>query len=155
MTKSAAEDKLQQSIFKETGQGMSATDKVTLAWFRENRFRAMRQSRWEASSQDRFLCDWSNYSKPKLGDVPLAKFDKFILQTHFNELPAANYSERVVKRSKTLVSSVFIEAVDMGFLVSNPMAKVELPKCKATPKPVISVEDARGCATPFHHCATA
>ena len=73
----------------------------------------------------------------------MAKFDKFMLQTHFNQLAAANYSEWVVKRAKTLLSSVFIEAVDLGFLVANPMAKIKLPKCKATPKPVIAVGDAR------------
>jgi integrase len=142
-TKSAAEDKLQKLIFAETRQGISPTDKVTLEWFFDNRFRPMRQSRWEASSQDSFLCDWSNYIKPKLGDVPLAKFDKFMLQTHFNQLAAASYSEWVVKRAKTLLSSVFIEAVDLGFLVANPMAKVKLPKCKPTPKPVISIDDVR------------
>jgi integrase len=66
-----------------------------------------------------------------------------MLQTHFNQLAADSYSEWVVKRAKTLLSSVFIEAVDLGFLAANPMAKVKLPKCKARPKPVISVEDAR------------
>jgi integrase len=142
-TKSEAEDKLQKLIFAETGQGISPTDKVTLDWFWENRFRPMRQSRWEASSQDSFLCDWSNYIKPKLGDVTLAKFDKFMLQTHFNQLAAADYSEWVVKRAKTLLSSVFMEAVDLSFLTTNPMAKVKLPKCKPTPKPVISIDDVR------------
>ena len=66
-----------------------------------------------------------------------------MLQTHFNELAAANYSEWIVKRAKTLLSSIFIEAVDLGFLAANPMAKVRLPKCKPTPNPLLPVEDAR------------
>ena len=141
MTKSAAEDKLQQIIFKETGQGISASDKVTLAWFFENRFKPMRSGRWSQASQDGFECDWRNYIKPKLGELPLSKFDKFLLQTHFNELAAADYSECVVKRAKTLLSSIFIEAVDLGFLAANPMAKVKLPRYKVTEKPVILRED--------------
>ena len=62
-TKSAAEDKLQQIIFRETGQGISATDKVSLAWFWENRFKPMRSGRWSQASQDNFECDWRNELK--------------------------------------------------------------------------------------------
>jgi len=141
ITKSAAEDKLQQIIFKETRQGIRATDKVTLAWFWENRFKPMRSGGWSQASQDNFECDWRNYIKPKLGELHLSKFDKFLLQNHFNELAAADYSEWVVKRSKTLLSSIFIEAVDLGFLAANLMAKVKLPRCKVTEKPVILRED--------------
>jgi integrase len=137
ITKSKAREKLQEEIFRVTKQGRSATDKVTLDWFWENRFKPMRSGGWSQASRDSFECDWRNYIKPKLGDLPLSKFEKFLLQTHFNELAAAEYSEWVVKRAKTLLSSVFIEAVDLDFLKANPMAKVKLPLCKVTEKPVI------------------
>jgi len=88
------------------------------------------------------LCDWNNYIKPKLGNIPLAKFDKFLLQIHVNDL-ADKYGEWVIKRTKTLLSSIFIEAVDLQFLASNPMTKVKLPKYKPTPKPLLPIEDAR------------
>ena len=52
---------------------------------------------------------------PKLGELTLSKFDKFLLQAPFNTLAGADYSEWVVKRAKTLLSSIFIEAVDLGF----------------------------------------
>jgi len=80
---------------------------------------------------------------PKLGDKPLSEFNKFLLTTRLNAMAAANLSKPVVQRTKTLLSSIFIEAVDLGFLPSNPMTKVEMPKCKPTPKPVIEVEDVR------------
>ena len=75
----------------------------------------MHSGGWSQASQDGFECDWRNYIKPKLGELPLSKFDKFLLQTHFNQLAAADYSEWVVKRAKTLLSLIVIEAVDLGF----------------------------------------
>jgi integrase len=151
MTKSQARDKLQGLIFKATKEGVAPTDKVTLSWFWENRFLPMREGRWELSTRSAVRCDWDNYIKPKLENIPLRRFDKFSLQTHLNDLAAANYSEWVVKRTKTLLSSIFIEAVDLQFLASNPMAKVKLPRYKPTPKPVLPIEDARRlyAALPF------
>ena len=92
---------------------------------------------------DANLRDFAHYVQPKLGDKPLSEFNKFLLTTRLNAMAAANLSKPVVQRTKTLLSSIFIEAVDLGFLPSNPMTKVEMPKCKPTPKPVIEVEDVR------------
>jgi len=143
MTKTDAREKLRQLIFKATAKGVTPTDKVSLSWFWENRFRAMRESRWEASTRDTNLRDFTHYIEPRLGAKPLSEFNKFVLTTHLNDMAAAGFSKPVVQRIKTMLSSIFIEAVDLGFLPSNPMTKVEMPKCKPTPKPVIDIEDVR------------
>ena len=143
MTKGAAEEKLQQIIFSETKQGVAPTDKVTLDWFWENRFRPMREPGWETATRDGCVYDWSHYIAPKLGQKPLAAFDKFLLQTHFNQLAKAGYSKWIIKRAKTLLSSVFIEAAELKFMGANPMVRVKLPKCKPLQKPVLPAEDAR------------
>lgn len=143
MTKGEAREKLQKLIFDATGKGITPTDKVTLSWFWENRFQPMREPRWETATRDGIVFDWEHYLAPKLGKGALSRFDKFVLQIHFNELASAGYSEWVVKRAKTLLSSIFIEAVDLDFLKANPMAKVKLPKCKPTQKPLLPIEDAQ------------
>jgi integrase len=143
MTKSAAREKLQQVIFAATRQGVQPTGKVSLQWFWEHRFQPMRSSGWERPTLDGNNCDWSHYIAPQLGDKPLGEIDKFLLTTHVNDLAAGGYSKAVVQRTKTLLSSIFTEAVDLGFIAANPMAKVKMPKCKPTPKPVIAIEDVR------------
>jgi len=143
MTKGEARKKLQRRIFEVTGKDVTPTDKVNLSWFWENRFRPMREQRWEEATKETNLRDFGYYISPKLGKKTLAEFNKFLLTTHINNLAADGYSKGVVARVKTLLSSIFMEAVDLGFVPSNPMTKVEMPKCKPTRKPVIAVEDVR------------
>jgi len=98
-----APEKLQQIIFAEAKQGVAPTDKVTLNWFWENRFKAMREPRWETPTRDGCLY----------------LYDKFLLRSHFKGLAEDGYSKWVVKRAKTQLSSVFIEAVEGKFMATN------------------------------------
>ena len=145
MTKGGAKEKLQQIIFKEIGQGVGPTDEVTLTWFWENRFKPMREGGWEEPTKDVNVRDFERYIKGKLGTKTLAELDKFVIQLHLNALAKANYSKPVIQRVKTLLSSIFIEAVELEFMRKNPMSqkKVKMPKCKPQHKPVIDVADVR------------
>jgi integrase len=145
VTKGAAEEKLQKIIYHETGQGVAPSDRVTLSWFWENRFRPMREGGWEEATKDVNIRDFEHYIKPKLGERTLAEFDKFVLQLHLNALAKADYSKPVIQRVKTLLSSLFLEAVELEFLLKNPMSqkKVRMPKCKPQHKPVIDAADVR------------
>jgi hypothetical protein len=87
----------QKIIYQETGQGVAPSDKVTLSWFWENRFRPMRESRWEAPTRDTNLRDFAHYIEPNLGSKPLSEFNKFVLTTRLNGLAAANFSKPVVQ----------------------------------------------------------
>jgi integrase len=105
----------------------------------------MREGGWEEATKDVNIRDFEHYIKPKLGERTLAEFDKFVLQLHLNALAKADYSKPVIQRVKTLLSSLFLEAVELEFLLKNPMSqkKVRMPKCKPQHKPVIDAADVR------------
>jgi len=63
----------------------------------------------------------------KFGDQPLDSFDRFILQTHLNNL-AEQYSQDRVKQARSYLKSIFDEAIEQEFLVKDPTRKLKIPK---------------------------
>lgn len=146
MTKLDAEDKLQQIIYRATGQGVNATDKVTLEWFWKNRFLVARKSGWSDATESGNMTDWRLYIAPALGELKLSEIEQFRVQLHFNELAEQDYSKSVIQKSKTLLSSILSYAVDLEFLPRNPMISasgrpaVKMPKVKRREKPTLTEE---------------
>jgi integrase len=144
LSKSEAREKLQKRIFAATGRGVSATDKVTLSWFWENRFLVARKGGWSDSTLRGNQSDWEHYIAPALGELTLAEIEPFTMQKHFNQLATHGFAKSVVQKSKTLLSSMLSYAVDLKFLPANPMIAasgrhaVRMPKCKPRTKPIVS-----------------
>jgi len=141
MTKGAARDKLQKIIFERCGEQVKPSDAVTLEWFYTNRFEPLRRGNWSPATLHGNQGDMERYIKPALGKVPLREFDLFRCQTYLNKLADSNYSESLVARCRTMLWSIFDVAVELDYLRKNPMARVDVPKCKPTPKPIIAKED--------------
>jgi integrase len=63
----------------------------------------------------------------KFGEYPLDAFDRFMLQTHVNDL-ALRYSQDRVKQARSYLRSIFDEAIEQEFLVKDPTRKLKIPK---------------------------
>jgi hypothetical protein len=63
----------------------------------------------------------------KFGDDPLDSFDKFMLQTHLNNL-ADHYCQDRVKQARSYLKSIFDEAIEQEFLTKDPTRKLKIPK---------------------------
>ena len=63
----------------------------------------------------------------KFGEYSLDSFDRFMLQTHLNDL-AGRYSQDRVKHARSYLKSIFDEAIEQEFLVKDPSRKVKIPK---------------------------
>jgi integrase len=144
MTKSAAQDKLEQIIFRETKQGVAPTDRVTLAWFWENRFLPAKKLGWADATAHGNKTSWARYVSPALGSLRLSEVEPFVMQQQLNTLAEEGYSKGVVERAKVLLSAVLSYAVDLAFLPANPMIapsgrhKVKLPRCRKSTRPVVT-----------------
>jgi len=114
---------------------------VTFGWFYDNRLEPMRKGKWGDATRRGNASDVRLYLRPELRDKPLGDFDRFQCQTFINALAEKGYSESVVARCKTMLWSVFDTAVGLDLIPKNPMTKVSMPKCKATPEPVIDKAD--------------
>ncbi len=130
-----AQEKLRAIIEHETGTVNPIKEAVTFGWFYDNRFEPMRKGKWDDATRRGNSSDVRLYLHPELGDKPMGDFDRYQCQTFVNVLAEKGYSESVVARCKTMLRSVFDIAVDLDLIPKNPMAKVSMPTCKATPKP--------------------
>jgi hypothetical protein len=63
----------------------------------------------------------------KFGEYPLDAFDRFMLQTHVNDL-GLRYSQDRVKQARSYLKSIFDEAIEQEFLVKDPTRKLKIPK---------------------------
>jgi site-specific recombinase XerD len=63
----------------------------------------------------------------KFEGYPLDAIDRFMLQTHVNDL-AERMSQDRVKQARSYLKSIFDEAVDEEFLTKDPSRKLRIPK---------------------------
>ena len=131
VTKHQAQDVLEKEIKEKTGgttQPRADERIVTLGWFTRNRFFPLREgSTWkEATSMSRKSAIERDILV-KLGDVPLEQIDKFMLQTHLNDLAQIRSAGRVM-HARSYLKAIFEEAIDQDFVDKNPARKLILPK---------------------------
>jgi integrase len=131
MTKYQAQDALEKIIAQKTGgTTQSRPDEriVTLGWFTRNRFFPLREgSTWNEGTASNRRSAIERDILTKFGDVPLEQIDKFMLQTHLNDLARLISAGRVM-HTRFYMQAIFEEAIDQGFVERNPARKVILPK---------------------------
>ena len=133
LRKREAESKLRDIIDRETGVTATKPDPdVSLRWFWEKRFLPL-QVGWRDSTRSAVLLTMNCHVLPTFGDVPLAKLQRFDLQTHLNKI-AAKYSKSLVDKVRTWVRAVLEEAVEQEFLTKNPARKLVMPPTRETCK---------------------
>jgi integrase len=141
MTKSAAKEKLQKIIFERVGKEAQPDDAVTLEWFYRNRFLPMREAGWSRETKRGNESVSRLYVLGQLGSIPLRNLTLFQLQTHLNKLADKGFSKAVISHARTMLWSIFDVAVNLEFLQKNVVAKVDMPRCKPTAKPLLPKDD--------------
>jgi hypothetical protein len=100
MTKHQAQDSLDERIAQRTGgttQPRADERIVTLGWFARNRFFPLREgSTWKEGTAVNRKTAIEKDILAKLGDMPMAQIDKFMLQTHLNRLAQTLSAGRVM-----------------------------------------------------------
>jgi integrase len=131
MTKSEARDALRTEIAKQTGQNLAGKvlkdSSVTFEWFVRNRYFPLRKGDWRPETAKEKMAQIEIDLIGKFGEYPLDSFDRFMLQTHVNDL-ALRYSQDRVKQARSYLKSIFDEAIEQEFLVKDPTRKLKIPK---------------------------
>ena len=79
----------------------------------------------------------------KFGEIALDSLDRFVLQTHLNDL-ADRFSQDRVKQAPSYRKSIFDEAIEQEFLRRDPTRKLKIPKnLRPKDKRVLSWEQLR------------
>ena len=131
MTKFAAREALRAEITKQTGQNLGGRvlndSSVTLAWFVRNRYFPLRQGDWRPETAKEKKSQIELDLLTKFGEVALDSMDRFVLQTHLNDL-VDRFSQDRVKQARSYIKSIFDEAIEQEFLMRDPTRKLKIPK---------------------------
>ncbi|MFP5209185.1 MAG: tyrosine-type recombinase/integrase [Acidobacteriota bacterium] len=132
MTKSEARDALRMEVNKQTGQNLAGSrvlkdSSTTFGWFVRNRYFPLREGDWRPETAKVKKIQIEQDLLAKFEVYPLDSIDKFMLQTHLNNL-AERMSQDRVKQARSYLKSIFGEIVDQDFLVKDPTRKLKTPR---------------------------
>jgi integrase len=91
VTKSAAREALRMEVAKQTGQNLGGgrllkDSSTTFEWFVRNRYFPLRQGDWQPETAKEKMAQIEIDLIEKFGELPLESIDRFMLQTHVNQL---------------------------------------------------------------------
>lgn len=131
MTKLAAREALRAEIKRQTGQAAEERilkdGSVTFEWFVRNRYFPLRKGDWRPETAKEKMAQIEIDLIAKFGEYSLESIDRFMLQTHLNDL-ARRYSQDRVKHARSYLKSIFDEAIEQEFLIKDPTRKLKTPK---------------------------
>jgi integrase len=118
-------------VAKQTGQNPGGRvlrdSSTTFEWFVRNRFFPLRQGDWRPETAKEKMSQIELDLIGKFGELPLESIDRFMLQTHVNQL-ADRYCQDRVKQARSYLRSIFDEAIEQEFLLKDPTRKLKIPK---------------------------
>jgi integrase len=126
MTKYQARAALATKIAQRASTAPQPQGKVTFGWFVRERWLPLKVANWKEETARDKKCLLQRDLLEKFESVPLADFDKFVLQVHVNDLAKSRSRDRVLQM-RAYLKSIFAEAVDQDFLTKDPARKVMVP----------------------------
>src|SRR3984885_3030600 len=131
MTKAGARDALRMEIAKQTGQDLGGRvlkdSSTTFEWFVRNRYFPLRKGDWRPEAAKEKMAPIEIDLISRFGEYTLDAFDRYVVETHVNDL-AQRYSQDRVKQARSYLKSIFDEAIEQEFLVKDPTRKLKSPK---------------------------
>ncbi|HWB32932.1 MAG TPA: tyrosine-type recombinase/integrase [Acidobacteriaceae bacterium] len=132
VTKSAAREALRMEVAKQTGQNLAGgrllkDSATTFEWFVRNRYFPLRLGDWRPETAKEKMAQIEIDLIDKFGSLSLESIDRFMLQTHVNQL-ADRYNPDRVKQARSYLRSIFDEAIEQEFLTKDPTRKLKIPK---------------------------
>ncbi|MGB7170598.1 MAG: tyrosine-type recombinase/integrase [Acidobacteriaceae bacterium] len=147
MTRFEARDALRAEITKQTGQAVDGKirkdSSISFGWFVRNRYLPLREGDWRPETAKIKKIQIEQDLLAKFQEIPLNTMDRFMLQTHLNNL-ATRLSQDRVKHARSYLKSIFDEAISQEFLLSDPTRKLKVPNhLRPKDKQVLSWEKMR------------
>ena len=118
MTKAEARDALRTEVTKQTGQNLGGRvlrdSSTSFGWFVRNRYFPLREGDWRPETAKVKKIQIEQDLLARFEEYPLDSIDRFMLQTHINNL-AERMSQDRVKQARSYLKSIFGEIVDQDF----------------------------------------
>jgi hypothetical protein len=132
MTKSDARDALRVEVTKQTDQNLAGIkvlkdSSTTFGWFVRKRYFPLREGDWRPETAKVEKIQIEQDLLAKFEEYSLDSIDRFMVQTHLNNL-AEQMSQDRVKQARPYLKSIFDEVIEQEFLTKDPSRKLRIPK---------------------------
>ena len=105
-------------------------DRTTVAEFAAEWWRRYAVPNLAPGTRKVYATVWDCHVGPRIGGVPLRRFDVFAAQGLMAELEAAGVGRAARRKAHTVLSSVLARAAEWGRIPANPMRSVKAPSGK-------------------------
>ena len=105
-------------------------------WLHDYKSKTVRES-----TMVRYTDQYNQYIKKELGLRRLSQIKPIMLQRHFNQMAAVDYSTKTIADTYNVLHSMFKLALQNNIIFRNPCDAVILPKTKEKDRRVLTVEE--------------
>lgn len=105
-------------------------------WLHDYKSKTVRES-----TMVRYTDQYNQYIKKELGLRRLSQIKPILLQRHFNQMAAVDYSTKTIADTYNVLQSMFKLALQNNIIFRNPCDAVILPKTKEKDRRVLTIEE--------------
>lgn len=105
-------------------------------WLHDYKSKTVRES-----TMVRYTDQYNQYIKKELGLRRLSQIKPIMLQRHFNQMAAVDYSTKTIADTYNVLHSMFKLALQNNIIFRNPCDAVILPKTKEKDRRVLTIEE--------------
>lgn len=105
-------------------------------WLHDYKSKTVRES-----TMVRYTDQYNQYIKKELGLRLLSQIKPIMLQRHFNQMAAVDYSTKTIADTYNVLHSMFKLALQNNIIFRNPCDAVILPKTKEKDRRVLTIEE--------------
>lgn len=105
-------------------------------WLHDFKSKTVRES-----TMVRYSDQYNQYIKKELGLRRLSQIKPIMLQRHFNQMAAVDYSTKTIADTYNVLHSMFKLALQNNIIFRNPCDAVILPKTKEKDRRVLTIEE--------------
>lgn len=105
-------------------------------WLHDYKSKTVRES-----TMVRYTDQYNQYIKKELGLRRLSQIKPIMLQRHFNQMAAADYSTKTIADTYNVLHSMFKLALQNNIIFRNPCDAVILPKTKEKDRRVLTIDE--------------
>jgi integrase len=139
-SKAKAQAELDALMLKLQQGGPKADGSMTVSTFWRAIFYPIRSAKLAQNSRRSYESSWRTHIEPVIGSLELQNVKKHAIETVLVNMAKAGKGKETIGLALTLMSEVFLEAVENDYINKNPARSVTLPACPK-PKETRSMEE--------------
>jgi integrase len=143
-SKTEAQQACDQLVQEETGGLQRPDGSMTVGAFWEKVYWPTKKLRVSPNTEMSYRSSWETHLEPRIGKVELQHVSKAALSAALDKMANDGKSLRTIQCAQCVMTDLFREALESGYIIRNPAWRVTVPRAKEpTPTRAMSEDEVR------------